>query len=131
MRTPFYYDNAQFINAFRQKGSGFNVYSGSRRFRGGSILGTTFKFLARYGLPVLKKIIGPARNIVSRALEDVRTNKTPFKQAISTSARKELFGSGHKRKRSSKKLSTKNKKVKKQKKKPKKRGYYSKAQVFM
>jgi len=96
MRVPYHYNDADYLKSFRvQTGSGgASIYSGARRQRGGSILGTAFRFLSRYAFPVLKNLFLPATSIVGNAYNDVKQNKASWGDALKTSVKKELVGSG-------------------------------------
>lgn len=61
-----------------QLGSGFAVYSGSRRQIGGSFLSG----LARLALPILKFFGARALNVAKNVASDVILDKQPIKQAI-------------------------------------------------
>ena len=97
MRVQYQYSDADFLKAFQvQSGNGgIPVFSGSRRQRGGGILGTAFKFLSRYAIPVIKNMFIPtAARVVSSAYDDVKDNKNTWGSALKTSLKKELVGSG-------------------------------------
>lgn len=70
-----------------QSGLGLAVYSGTRRQLGGSFLSG----LARFALPILKKLGGKALGIASRVASDVVTNKQPFKESLKRHAKEEFL----------------------------------------
>jgi len=96
MRHFYEAHDPDYLHAFRSQigHGGIPVFSGARRQRGGSILGTAFRFLSRYAFPVLKNALIPAARVAMGAHELVRDNKTSWSDALKTSVKKELGGAG-------------------------------------
>src|SRR5271154_6104184 len=103
MRGPFYPSDDDYIKAFRhrqQVGGGIPVYGGVRRQRGAGILGSAFKFLSKYALPIFRKIIYPAasrvfkktRADVSQQIPIGGDSRAAWRAGLKKNLRAELLG---------------------------------------
>jgi len=70
-----------------QSGLGLPVFSGTRRQLGGSFLSG----LARFALPILKKLGGKALGVVGRVASDVISDKKPFRESLKRRAKEEFI----------------------------------------
>jgi len=92
MRQPFVYNDAEFLRAMQGRGNVF--YSGARRQRGGSILGTVFKFMQNYGMPVASKLLAPIAKSLYGTHKAMKNENKDFGTALSESVGRSFGGRG-------------------------------------
>ena len=95
MRTKYTYNDADYLRTFQTGGGGVPfMFSGARRQGGGGLLGSAFKFISRYAIPVIKHAVIPTAKTLARTYTDVKDGKMQWENALKQNAIKSFSGKG-------------------------------------